>query len=112
MEHIAMVMRDVNADVIGVVEGETRIALDKFSTQLLEKVNGIPNAHVMVIDGNDDRGIDVGVMTRAGYEIASICSHVDDEDEAGSPFERQRGHRDRHQRSPFGALTVPRKMVD
>ena len=28
MEHTAMVMRDVNADVIGVVEAETRIALD------------------------------------------------------------------------------------
>jgi hypothetical protein len=24
--------------------------------QLLEKVNGVPYAHVMVIDGNDDRG--------------------------------------------------------
>jgi hypothetical protein len=51
--------------------------LDKFSTQLLERVNGVPYQHVMVIDGNDDRGIDVGVMTRAGYEITSICSHVD-----------------------------------
>ena len=59
MEHTAMVMRDVNADVMGVVEAETRIALDKFSEQLLEKVNGVPYPHVMVIDGNDDRGIDV-----------------------------------------------------
>jgi endonuclease/exonuclease/phosphatase family metal-dependent hydrolase len=88
MEHTAMVMRDVNADVMGVVEAETRIALDKFSEQLLEKVNGVPYAHVMVIDGNDDRGIDVGVMTRAGYEITSICSHVDDEDEVGTVFSR------------------------
>jgi endonuclease/exonuclease/phosphatase family metal-dependent hydrolase len=42
----------------------------------------------MVIDGNDDRGIDVGLMTRAGYEITSICSHVDDEDEVGRIFSR------------------------
>ena len=76
MEHTAMVMRDVNADVMGVVESEARIALDKFSAQLLEKVNGVPYQHVMVIDGNDDRGSDVGVMTRAGYEITSICSHL------------------------------------
>ena len=33
----------------------------------------------MVIDGNDDRGIDVGVLTRAGYEIVAIRSHVDDD---------------------------------
>jgi hypothetical protein len=98
MEHTAMVMRDVNADLIGVVEAETRIALDKFSTQLLEKVNGIPYAHVMVIDGNDDRGIDVGVMTRAGYEITSISSHVDDEDEVGIVFSRD---------CPEYAITTP-----
>jgi hypothetical protein len=60
MEHTAMVMRDVNAQVLGVVEAESRIALDKFSEQMLEKVGGTPYAHVMVIDGNDDRGIDVG----------------------------------------------------
>jgi len=42
MEHTAMVMRDVNADVLGVVEAENRIVLDKFSQQLLNKVNGTP----------------------------------------------------------------------
>lgn len=88
MEHTAMVMRDVNADVMGVVEAETRIALNRFSSQLLDKVNGVPYAHVMVIDGNEDRGIDVGVMTRAGYEITSIYSHVDDQDEVGTVFSR------------------------
>lgn len=31
----------------------------------------------MLIDGNDDRGIDVGVMSK--YKIVNICSHVDDE---------------------------------
>jgi endonuclease/exonuclease/phosphatase family metal-dependent hydrolase len=42
----------------------------------------------MVIDGNDDRGIDVGVMTRAGYEIVSIRSHVDDNDALGRVVSR------------------------
>jgi endonuclease/exonuclease/phosphatase family metal-dependent hydrolase len=88
MEHTAMVMRDVNADVLGVVEAETRIALDKFSEQMLEKVNGTPYAHVMVIDGNDDRGIDVGVVTRVGYDIVGIRSHVDDVDDVGEIFSR------------------------
>src|SRR5215204_5157624 len=83
MEHTAMVMRDVNADVLAVVEAENRIVLDKFSAQLLKKVGGTDYESVMVIDGNDDRGIDVGVMTRAGYEILSIRSHVDDVDSLG-----------------------------
>jgi predicted extracellular nuclease len=88
MEHTALVIRDVNADVLGVCEAENRIVLDKFSEQLLRKVNGTPYPFVMVIDGNDDRGIDVGVMTKADYEIVSIRSHVDDEDELGRVFSR------------------------
>ena len=32
----------------------------------------------MLIDGNDDRGIDVAIMTREDYPIVSIASHVDD----------------------------------
>lgn len=77
-EHTAMVMRDVDADVLGVVEADNRIALELFSDVLLERVGGTPYAHVMLIDGNDDRGIDVGVLTKSGFEIASIRSHVDD----------------------------------
>jgi hypothetical protein len=88
MDHTAMVMRDVNADVLAVVEAENRIVLDKFSAQLLDKVGGTPYEFVMVIDGNDDRGIDVGVMTRSGFEIASIRSHVDDTDQLGTIFSR------------------------
>jgi endonuclease/exonuclease/phosphatase family metal-dependent hydrolase len=88
LEHTAKVIRDVAADVLGVVEAENRIALDRFSAQLLTKVQGQPYEHVMVIDGNDERGIDVGVMTRAGYEIASIRSHVDDTDAQGRVFSR------------------------
>ncbi len=77
-EHTAMVMRDVDADVLGVVEADNRTALELFSELLLKKVGGKPYQHVMLIDGNDDRGIDVGILTREGYDILSITSHVDD----------------------------------
>jgi hypothetical protein len=33
--------------------------------------------HVMLVDGNDDRGIDVGIMTKPGFEIGDIRSHVE-----------------------------------
>jgi hypothetical protein len=42
----------------------------------------------MLIDGNDERGIDVAVMTRAGFSIDSICSNVDRTDEVGTVFSR------------------------
>ena len=42
----------------------------------------------MLIDGNDNRGIDVGIMTRKGFEIESIQSNVDTEDDEGIVFSR------------------------
>jgi endonuclease/exonuclease/phosphatase family metal-dependent hydrolase len=83
-----MVMRDVNADILGVIEADNRIALRDFSAIVLEQVGASPYEHVMVIDGNDTRGIDVGILTRGGYEITSIRSHVDDVDDAGQVFSR------------------------
>ena len=88
MQHAAMVLKDLKADIQGVVEAENRVNLERFSSQTLQFVGGIPYRHVMVIDGNDDRGIDVGLMTRNGFEILSLRSHVDDADSKGKIFSR------------------------
>ena len=44
--------------------------------------------HIMLIDGNDDRGIDVAIMTRQGFSIETIRSNVDAIDERGEIFSR------------------------
>jgi endonuclease/exonuclease/phosphatase family metal-dependent hydrolase len=67
------VLAEVNADVQAVVEVESRPSLDRFNQDVL----GGQFGHVMLIDGNDTRGIDVGIMTTAGVEIASMHSNVD-----------------------------------
>lgn len=87
-QHTAMVMNDVHAQILGVVEAENRISLRDFSEILLQQIGATPYRQVMVIDGNDDRGIDVGVMTAAGYEIVGIRSHVDDDDGQGLVYSR------------------------
>jgi endonuclease/exonuclease/phosphatase family metal-dependent hydrolase len=87
-QHTAMVLRDVNADIQAVIEADSRIALRDFSAILLEQVAGSPFGHVMLIDGNDDRGIDVGLLTRSAYEIVKIRSHVDDASDSGPIFSR------------------------
>ena len=74
----AQVVRDVGADVIGVVECEGRPALMQFSYGLLPAVQAKPYDQVMLVDGNDERGIDVGLMARGGYRIGWMRSHVDD----------------------------------
>ena len=43
---------------------------------------------IMLIDGNDDRGIDVAVLTKRGWPLGSIRTHVDDTDAAGVIFSR------------------------
>jgi endonuclease/exonuclease/phosphatase family metal-dependent hydrolase len=84
----ARVIRDVSADIIGIVEAESRPALQAFNEQALKGVEGAPYDHVMLIDGNDTRGIDVALMTRAAYPIRNMRSHVDDRDGASRIFSR------------------------
>lgn len=74
----ARVIADVNADVLAVVEAESRPVLAEFNRAMIAEVGGASYRHVMVIDGNDDRGIDVGLMCRPGFAIDRMRSHVDD----------------------------------
>lgn len=78
MRNTARVIRDLGADVLGVVEAENRPALAAFNSEIIPLVDGAPFRHVMLIDGNDERGIDVGLMTGPSYPIGLMRSHVDD----------------------------------
>jgi endonuclease/exonuclease/phosphatase family metal-dependent hydrolase len=80
----ARVIADLGADVLAVIEAEDRTALTRFNEDVLPHGAGgaaaTPYAHVMLVDGNDERGIDVGLLTREGHAIDTIRSHVDDRD--------------------------------
>lgn len=89
----AKVIDEVDADVVGLVEAESRPSLLRFRDDVMEKAsgaaaNGRSYEHVMLIDGNDDRGIDVAIMTRPGFAIERICSHVDDTEDGKRIFSR------------------------
>lgn len=83
----AKVIKDVNADVLAVVEAEDRIALKRFNDQLLKAAEAAYDC-IMLIDGNDERGIDVGLMTKSGVDIGTIVSHVDDSVQGQRIFSR------------------------
>lgn len=76
MEMTARAIRDVGAHVLGVVEAENRPSLVRFNEALLTN----RYRHVMLVDGNDQRGIDVGLLTTAAHPIVGVVSHVDDRD--------------------------------
>jgi hypothetical protein len=58
------------------VEAENRISLRDFSRVMLRRVDGQPYAHSMLIEGNDDRGINVGLITKTGFDIDTVRTHI------------------------------------
>lgn len=83
----AKVIKEVNADILAVIEAEDRIALCNFNNQLLKPI-GSEYDKIMLIDGNDERGIDVGILMKPNHQIESIVSHVDDSNNGSLIFSR------------------------
>lgn len=81
----ARVIADLQADVLAVVEADSRPALVDFNEALIKPL-GRAFRHIMLIDGNDERGIDVGLMTGDQYPIGALRSHVDDRTAKGDPL--------------------------
>jgi endonuclease/exonuclease/phosphatase family metal-dependent hydrolase len=85
-ENVGRVIGLIHPDVLALVEVEDRPTLKRFNAGVLPPLQIPRFDHVMLIDGNDDRGIDVGVMSRS--PIVRILSHVDDTDAKGVIFSR------------------------
>lgn len=75
IENTGRIIEEVRADVLCLVEVESRPVLRRFNETALKAA---PYPHAMLIDGNDERGIDVGIMSR--WPILDMRSHVDDPD--------------------------------
>ncbi len=88
IENTARVINVVKADVLCAVEVESRIAVKRFNEMVIPMVGGEKYKHTLVIDGNDERGMDVGILTKPAFNISSISTHVDDSDEEGIIFRR------------------------
>ena len=81
----ARVVAELDADVLAVIEAEDRPALQRFNADVLPAVSDdVRYSHVMLVDGNDDRGIDVGLLTKDAEPIEQIRSHVDDRNADGT----------------------------
>lgn len=77
-KNTARVIKEIDADILGLVEAETRHSLRDFSRVMLRQVGGQPYEHSMLIEGNDDRGINVGLMTRDGFDVDPVHTHIFD----------------------------------
>lgn len=83
----AAVIADMDPDILAVVEAEDRPALVRFNDNVLELEQGEAKGfgHIMLIDGNDERGIDVGLLAKEDFEVVGMRSHVDDPGPGGEP---------------------------
>lgn len=83
----AAVIADMDPDILAVVEAEDRPALVRFNENVLKLDQGLDKsfAHIMLIDGNDERGIDVGLLAKKDFPVDSMRSHVDDPGPGGEP---------------------------
>lgn len=69
-------IQDVNADVLAVVEAKDRLALSRFNEQPL-RPRSAQYSGIMLIDGNDEWGIEVGLFPKPAYPVESIVSYFD-----------------------------------
>lgn len=82
ISNTAKVIKDVNADVVCLVEVESLPALRRFAAEKLvytrnRQRQSYPRA--MLIDAEDPRGIDVALLAKPHCSIGGVWSHVDDD---------------------------------
>ena len=87
-ENTARVINELDAEVMTVVEADNRPDLDLFTRSLLPRVGGTAYEQVMLVEGNDARGIDVGLLAKGTYPLVQIRTHIFDRDELGVVFSR------------------------
>lgn len=80
VQAIAKVIRRVDADVIGLCEIENRHVLERFNLQFL----GGKYPYAVLLEGNDERGIDVGLLSK--HPVGALRTNVFTSD----PAERKR----------------------
>ncbi len=82
-KNTAKVIRELKADVTAMIEVEDRLTLKKFVT---DRLSGKGYRYNMLIDGNDTRGIDVGMISK--FEIGGVWTHIFDGTKKSKTFSR------------------------
>jgi endonuclease/exonuclease/phosphatase family metal-dependent hydrolase len=75
IENTGRIINELKADLLCLVEVESRPVLRRFNDTILKEA---PYPHAILIDGNDERGIDVAMLCRR--PITDMRSHTDDLD--------------------------------
>ncbi len=78
----AKVVNEVSPDVLVLLEVEDRASLLEFNKCFLSDTY----THILYLETNDLYGRGIGLLTKSGYEVLAMKSHVNDFDENGNPI--------------------------
>lgn len=72
LQALSLAMHEINADVIGLEEVESKPTLTAFRDRFLKDMG---YREVVLLEANDERGIDVALMSR--FPVLNVVSHKD-----------------------------------
>lgn len=81
----ARIVAEADADILLLQEVEDRASLVEFNKRLSSEFNVTPYEE-FVIEGNDTSGLGMGILTKNGYRLDTIKSHMHDIDSSGNPL--------------------------
>ncbi len=82
IENKAKIIKEASADILILLEVEDRASLLEFNTYFLSNAY----THILYLGTNDVYGRGIGVLTKGGYKVKSMKSHVNDFDANGNPI--------------------------
>lgn len=86
IQNKARVIAEVNPDILLLQEVEDRSSLVQFNKELLPSFNGVPFREVVVLQGNDERGQEMALMTKNGYYIRGLETFADEFEQGVKPL--------------------------
>src|SRR5690606_37917426 len=81
IQNKARVIAEVNPDILLLQEVEDRSSLSQFNNEYLPFFNAIPYRELLVLQGNDEKGQEIGLMTKNGYHINMVKTFSNEYDQ-------------------------------
>lgn len=84
IQNKAMVINEIDPDILILQEVEDRTSLLNFNKEFLSNGDTIKYQQIVFLETNDSYGRGMGILAKDGYQIQSIKTHVNDLDENGN----------------------------
>jgi endonuclease/exonuclease/phosphatase family metal-dependent hydrolase len=82
--HKAMVISEIDPDILVLQEVEDKMSLDEFNNFILPKFNCDPFSEIILIPNSEGRGRNQALFLKNGYQLESIKIHTIDETETAT----------------------------